>query len=168
MSNRNTASALITTKSGINSNSYNTMEAADSYFQDTWGAEEWFGLTEDDKRRLLITATKHIDNLPAAYDKASSIQALNFPVSTIFNIDEEIDDGWEEVQEAVLLQAYHILEHTETIKATKANKVAGIKSRTSGRYSETSVGFNPWSQFSSGARRLLSPYLNLTIRIRRG
>lgn len=158
---------LVATKGASNANSYATVAEADTYLDNIYGADEWATLEDDDKARLLITATKMIDRLSintTNYGSCSSAQALNFPL---------VDAGGNEVgfakaAEAAIIQAFYLYLNQDTISEGKTMAVQGIKSETIGPTNKTITGFNPFRKFDSQVFVLLKDYLDLDFVIPRG
>lgn len=57
---------------------YATVEQADEYFQASYGSE-WENLDDEDKEKLLVTATRSIDKSEYRGKKADEEQPLQFP-----------------------------------------------------------------------------------------
>ena len=64
------------TKGGINANSCASVDDAADYLGTRYDARGWADLGEDDKERLLITATRMIDRLAVPYANAAYSQTL--------------------------------------------------------------------------------------------
>ncbi len=118
---------VIATKGAANANSYATVEAADAYFDATFGADEWAQIPEDDKARLLLTATRMIDqwSLDSSVIKMDDSQALNFPVAV--KDHPEHGDGFNEAAQACTIQAFHIYQNNDTIREAINAKIQGVK-----------------------------------------
>ena len=167
------------TKGGAAANSYATAAEADSYWDAVYGASEWADIDDDDKSRLLMTATKMIDKLTPKYNSADTSQALNFPVSTVVqttdwfldevsNPDVPPDDGFNEVKEACIIQAFYLYQNSDTINEGVSMGIQGVKQETMGPSHKVITGFNPFRKYSPDVYRMLTPYLNLDFFTRRG
>ena len=160
-----------TTKGGVNSTSYATVEEASDYLDGVFGAEEWASIAEDSQERLLLTATKMIEGLTCAYPKASDTQALSFPCAAIGYLDaygKRLDDGFTRAKEACILQAFYIYQQNDNLAEARGNKIAGVNSESIGPTSKGMLGFNPYMKWGGGVLKLLAPYVDLEIRCRRG
>ena len=151
-------------KSGTSANSYIGTVDADDYFDDLYGAEEWTPLVEDDKERLLITATKMIDRLSVGYDKAVDAQKLKFPVT----IPSDTDDGWDAVQEACCLQALYLLNNNDAIQEALNITIQGVKSESLSSVSKSTTGYNSFRRFHPDVLKLLAKYIDLDFKTYRG
>lgn len=167
MSKPNTSN-IVATKGASNANSYTTVSGANSYLSDLYGYDDWFSLSEDEQRSLLITATKQIDQLPAKYTKKEYSQALRFPIGTSSDLDNTYDDGFTKAQEATILQAYFIYQTNETRKEMEMNRAMGVTNESVSGLSQTFAGYNRYAKYEPEVLRLLSSFLNLTPRLERG
>lgn len=150
---------LVATKGASNANSYATVEEADTYLDNIYGADEWATLEDDDKARLLITATKMIDRLSidTTYGPHSSTQALNFPLADA----DGAEAGFDNATEAAIIQAFYIYLNYDTISEGTTMAVQGIRSETIGPTNKAITGFNPFRKFDSQVFVLLKDYLDL-------
>lgn len=154
-------------KGDKDANSYATVEAADDYLDMIYGADEWATLDDDDKARLLITATKMIDRLSintTDYGSYSSTQALNFPLADAAGAEV----GFAKATEAAIIQAFYLYLNQDTISEGKTMAVQGIKSETIGPTNKTITGFNPFRKFDGQVFILLKDYLDLDFTVFRG
>ena len=74
---------IVALEGGTKSNSYATIIEADEYLNELVGTEGWRALTDEEKARYLITATKRLNRLPFQSDvnKSVTTQKLLFPIS---------------------------------------------------------------------------------------
>ena len=153
------------TKGGPNANTY--MDDIDSleFIDEFYGADEWALLSEDDRERLLITATRMIDRLNIVYDKADAAQALKFPVK---NTQDAADDGWEAVKEAVMLQAMYLMANHDAIQEAQNISIQGVKSESLSSVSKTTTGFNTFRRWHPDVLKVLAKYINLEFKTYRG
>jgi hypothetical protein len=151
------------TKGAADANSYATVQEADTFFNGIYGAEEWFAVDEDDKARLLITATKMLENLPLNYAKLADTQALKFPVDTGL----ATNDGWTAIKEACYWQALYILRNGETLKEALAGTIQGVKSTSVSGFSQALTGFNYLKKWHPSVLRLLGAYTNFEFKFQR-
>ena len=158
---------LIATKGGADANSYATAEEANNFLDQIYGASDaWEGQVEEDKKRLLITASQQIDEMPVKYDPESDTQSLTFPVDTEGELDDPDDDGWDAVTEAVIWQALHLLETYDAIKEAENFAVSGVRSESAAGMSKTVTGLNPFKKWSPRALWLLSSYVDFRVKLR--
>lgn len=67
-------------------NSYVSLEEADTYFNTRISSNDWYNTDEEDKEVALITATSIIDNSPWAGQAVSETQALAWPrIASMFD-----------------------------------------------------------------------------------
>ena len=152
---------LTATKSGPTSNCYATLDEADGYLDNVYGADEWGEINDDDKERLLITATKQIEKLTAIYSKVEDGQALKFPVNNTNDLDK---DGWEEIKEACIIQAWYLYQNNDAIKEAITANISGQKGESLGKVSKTMNGFNLNSQYGPQVLSLLKSYIAIGFR----
>lgn len=145
------------TKSGTSANCYLTQDEADFAFDLEYQvADQWAGLTDDDKARILITASKLIDSLPVMFVRSVTGQAMKFPVLVL-----TVERGWNDIKAATYQQAMHILLQSDNIADARSKAIQGISHETLGRVStsRTNGGFNPLKRFSGAALSIIAPYL---------
>jgi hypothetical protein len=65
-------------------NSFVTLNEANSYFDDRMDAAEWTSATDDVKEQALVTATNYLDELVYAGQVVSSEQMLAFPRTGVY------------------------------------------------------------------------------------
>ena len=150
-------------RGGADANSYATVAEANEYLDRIYGASEaWEGQVEEDKKRLLITASQQIDEMPIKYEPESDTQAMQFPVDT----GESDDDGWYAVTEAAIWQALRLLETFDAIKEAENFAVSGVRSESAAGMSKTVTGLNPFKKWSPRALWLLSSYVDFRVKLR--
>jgi len=88
-------------------NSYVTLNEADSYFDDRVDVCEWASATDDLKEKALVTATAYLDELSYAGQVVSSEQMLAFPRTGVYT---DLSRG----VRAYLSSTYTFLETDET------------------------------------------------------
>lgn len=152
------------TKSGATANSYLDIITADNLADADYLIKGiWVDLSIEDKTRLLITATKQIDTLNVKYSKADSNQSLKFPVST-----GGTDDGFASAQMACLYQAIFIYKNSDVLEQAEQDKISGVTNKSIGSASVTQIGGGLNNNISPTAIKILMPFLNLRVSIRRG
>ena len=153
------------TKYGTNANSYLETYEADDVFDAMYGSEDWLTLSDDDKARLLITATEQIDYITKSTLKAQTLQALNFPM--IIN-NEEV--GYNEARRCCAIQALYIYENNDSIKSAVEESIQNIKTQNFGKVQTTksSSGVNFFKRYDPKVIKLLAPYLDGDAEIFRG
>ena len=155
---------LIATKGAVTANCYCTQDEAIDYLDSMYGADEWAQLSSDQMDRLILTAAKQIDAFSLDYTSLAATQGMNFPVDT----GDPDDDGFTQAKEANILQAFYLFVNSDAMSESRTSAIQGITSETLGPTSKSSIGFNQMRAFSADALRLLSPYINLTFKLRRG
>lgn len=152
-------------------NCYIDIDDADEYFSLKYGADAWDALSDEDKDKLLISATRKIDRLPLRGKKRSYSQALGFPRYFDNYYDEEYmasllyaETVPEEVEKATCEEAWAML-NTEASKRRELQR-QGVKSYSLGRLSETFQGSRSLSLVSEEAKELLRPWIAGAVRIR--
>jgi hypothetical protein len=152
------------TEKGENANTYASIGDADSFFNTQYGMDEWFSISATDKARLLITATRMIDEMPLTYSKATEEQALQFPLGD----PDGNEVGFTEANKACMWQAWWIYNTNESIKEANSYKAMGIRTEQVGPLKSVKVGYNPFAKFSPEALALISEYTDFNFVIRRG
>lgn len=157
------AITLDTTRGGAASSSYISVIEADAALDLDAFAKAWRKASDDDKARLLATASRMLGDLPLRYAKSSPDQALDFPCA-----DSTDDGGFTVAQSAAIAQAAHLAEYSADIQDAQSAAITGATSLP-GPFGSTSVAKpRPYAKFSPEALRLLRNYLNFTGQIRRG
>jgi hypothetical protein len=156
---------LIATKGDAAANAYADANDADDFLDNIYGVEEWSQLVDDDKERLLITATKMIDRLTVTYDKADAAQALKFPIT---DPSDGTNDGWDAVQEATILQATYLLANNDAIQEAQNIGIQGVRSESLSSVSKSTTGFNPMRRWHPDVLKLLAGYIDLEFKLYRG
>lgn len=72
------AATIDATLKGTAANSYVTLAEAEAYFETVPHDEHWTG-SDDAKNRVLITATRYLDNFEYYGERCSTTQALKWP-----------------------------------------------------------------------------------------
>jgi hypothetical protein len=159
-------SELITTQGATDANSYASVAEADAYFNDLYGAGDWATATADDKKRLLLLATKMVDKLNVTYRKADDAQRLKFPIKNNYGNIE----GFPEAKEATIIQAYYLLRNFESIQSTSDEAIQNISGQTLGKVqiTKTAPGINPYRKYDSEVYQLLKKWIDLTVGLSRG
>ena len=85
--------AFDATIGGTSSNSYGTLEEADSYFEDRPEAAAWNVLSAN-QEGWLIAATDRLEQLTYQGDRTTSTQALSWPRANVV-VDGVLLDDWE-------------------------------------------------------------------------
>jgi len=148
-------------KGGADANSYATTVEADQLIDTIFGADEWDDIDEDDKARLLITATRAIDALSMKYAEASDTQSLCFPCQCD-------PDGHDQAKEATIIQALYLYQHSAELLDARNNAIQGVKAETIGPASRSMTGLNQKAQYAPEVYSVLSGFIDTTIRIQRG
>lgn len=156
---------LDSTKYGVNATSYLTLDEAELFFDNMYGAEDWETLSDEDKERLLITATDQIDYITRTDLKSQSGQALNFPMTIN---DEEV--GYNEARRCCAFQALYIYENNDSIKSTVEESIQNVKTQNFGKIQTTksSSGINFFKRYDPKVLKILSLYLDGNSEIFRG
>lgn len=79
--------SVITTPGGITSNSFVSLEEADTYLEAHLQATEWAVFNEEQKKAALISSTREINQLRFSGRKATTSQALSWPRTGIIDYD---------------------------------------------------------------------------------
>ncbi len=140
----------------VGTNCYIDIEDADEYFALKYGADSWEALSDEDKDKLLISATRKIDRLPLRGTKRIYNQSLAFPRYT--------DTIPTEVAQATCEEAFAML-NTAANKRKELQR-QGVKSFSIGKLSETFQGSQSLSLVSEEAKELLRPWIAGTVSIR--
>jgi hypothetical protein len=156
---------LDATKYGVESNSYLEVYEADEIMDNLYGAEDWVTLSEDDKMRLLISATEAIDHITISETKAVSDQALNFPL-----IEDNVEVGYNEAKRCCALQAFYLYENNDSIKSAVEESIQNIKTQNFGKVQTTksSSGLNFFKRYDPKVIKILAPFLSGDSTIHRG
>jgi hypothetical protein len=154
------------TKGGINATSYATVDEADEYFEFEYGAE-WANIDDDDKEKLLVKATRMIDQFKCLYDKSSLTQALKFPCETAGYYDSDgnaLSDGFAQAKQACIHQAHHLYRLNDTILEARDGMMQGAKSESIGPVSKSMTGHNPFIKYAPGFLGLLADFVDMDVR----
>ena len=128
---------------------YGTVNGGDTYFSAALGGSDWNGASEGDKLKALVSATRSIDRLIFAGDKADDAQELQFPRDDDVSVPTNVEYATYELANYLLSGIDLELEHrvlTEqqseygdtksqrVTNAVAANVAAGIPSIVAWRY----------------------------------
>jgi hypothetical protein len=127
--------SIIATVGAADSDSYVTLDEANTYFSAVFNNNLWTELVEDKKERALKTATRVIDTLSFPGSKKSvslegsdTYQALKFPRSNTINEDGEyIIPVY--IKNATCEQAMHMIRFGEIMEQNIALQKSGVKSQ---------------------------------------
>lgn len=72
-------------------NSFVTIEEAQAYFDERYDSQTWLGLSDEDKEKLLISATRKINMFDFCGEKEDKSQDLEFPRD--FGTPKDIKDA---------------------------------------------------------------------------
>jgi len=166
------------TKGSPTANSYATVDEADEYLENEYGADEWAplntsdsrvseamhpissGLPDEVKEKLLVTATRMIERLKPKYKKFDKSQSLNFPMSVS-------PDGFDIAKEATIIQAMHLYRNHEQIQEALSGTLHGLKKESLGKTSKEVTAYNPMGKYAPGVLRMLSNYVEIAVRCTR-
>lgn len=153
------------TKYGASANSYLDVADATTIFDAMYGSEDWLTLSDDDKARLLITATEQIDYITSSSAKAQSTQALNFPM-----LIENEEVGYNEARRCCAIQALYIYAFNDTINSAVEESIQNVKTQNFGKVQTTksSSGVNFFKRYDPKVLKLLAPYLDGDSEVHRG
>ena len=84
------AATIDATVGGASSNSYSTLAAANTYFEERLNASAWTSASTDEKNRALIQATRRLDQEKYQGEQVTTGQALKWPRAYATD-----DDGYE-------------------------------------------------------------------------
>ncbi len=160
------AITLDATKGAATANSYATVEEADSYFESTFGAEEWADILPADKQKLLITATRMIDDLTTLYSSLDPAQALNFPLDNTSG--DDAGDGFDEAKLATIIQAFYVHQNIGEITEGQRQSIQGTSFERIGPTAKSVTGFNPFRRFDGKVLSLLAHYIDIAFKASRG
>lgn len=153
------------TKGGANANSYATLEEADAFFDTMYGAGEWAGLEQDEKAKLLIMASRKIDDLPHRYSSAAATQALAYPIDNTVTAG---DDGFDEAKRACIEQAFYYFTVVDALNEVPATRILGIKSESLSGNSRNLAGYNPLTQWGGKTLRIMARFIDFSFKVYRG
>lgn len=135
-------------------NSFATIAEANTMIDEVYGAEEWAGLSDDQKTRLLITATAMLRELVYKDALADGVSIWTHPI----------------LKEATAFQAWFIYQHNDAMESAMSDGVGGVVSKTVGRMTEekAGAGFAFRKQYHPRVLRLLQGYYPVGKAIVRG
>lgn len=153
------------TKYGNEANSYLEVDEADEMIDLIYGSEDWSTLSEDDKIRLLVTATDQIDSIVKSNYKVMLTQALNFPM-----LIENEEVGYNEARRCCAIQALYIYAFNDTINSAVEESIQNVKTQNFGKVQTTksSSGVNFFKKYDPKVLKLLAPYLDGDSEVHRG
>lgn len=160
----------------VDENSYISLADADDYFKTRLNSDTWTNATDEDKKKALITATKHIDYYNFIGRKENADQPLEFPrtyfhdITPFYQYDQEITDGEkpDELLDATCEEAIALLAQNTAIDEKQQQ---GIESESIG---DTSRSYNSdvvkskqrgRGLVSSEAKALLRGHIESTVRL---
>ena len=126
------AATIDATLKGTAANSYVTLAEADAYFETVPHDEHWTG-SNDAKNRVLITATRYLDNFEYYGERCSTTQALKWPRKEYKVDGVKIDCTFipQPVKNATFELAHSLLHKGEALVGTTG---------TQGTYEEVELG----------------------------
>lgn len=149
------------TKGGANANCYIAIAEADAILDEVYGAEDWATFTDDEKSRLLITASKMIDRLPISdTTKNDETQSMLFPL--------EGDKGWETARDVTPYQAMWLYDYGMRIRDAQANQIDGTTKMEYDELRQTMNGFNFSASYAREVVSSLGGYIDMSVRLYRG
>ena len=89
-------------------NSFVTLEDAQTYFEERYDSNDWFALEEEDKEKLLITASKKINTFDFVGEQLAKDQPMAFPRD--YALPQDIKD-------AVCEEAISLISKADSIHA---------------------------------------------------
>ena len=126
------AATIDATLKGTAANSYVTLAEANAYFETVPHDEHWTG-SDDAKNRVLITATRYLDNFEYYGERCSTTQALKWPRKEYKVDGVKIDCTYipQPVKNATFELAHSLLYKGEALVGTTG---------TQGTYEEVELG----------------------------
>ena len=126
------AATIDATLKGTAANSYVTLAEANAYFETVPHDEHWTG-SDDAKNRVLITATRYLDNFEYYGERCSTTQALKWPRKEYKVDGVKIDCTFipQPVKNATFELAHSLLHKGEALVGTTG---------TQGTYEEVELG----------------------------
>lgn len=107
----------------LNTNSYVTVENADSYFETRIDSANWFNASDEIKEQALVTATQIVDDHAWIGSAVSSSQALAWPRKGVVYYDNklgqyvDVDNSTipDRVKVGVYEQALHLIDNEDLL-----------------------------------------------------
>ena len=126
------AATIDATLKGTAANSYVTLAEANAYFETVPHDEHWTG-SDDAKNRVLITATRYLDNFEYYGTRCSTTQALKWPRKDYKVDGVKIDETYipQPVKNATFELAHSLLHKGEALVGTTG---------TQGTYEQVELG----------------------------
>lgn len=116
------------TVGGENSNSYVTLDEANTYFEARLNVKDWTDADDDTKNRSLVQATRRIDYEDFLGDRETNTQALKFPRVNIGRLDGIDLDGIIplQIKEAQYELAIYMLSVDTSQPSVNANTISEV------------------------------------------
>ena len=126
------AATIDATLKGTAANSYVTLAEAEAYFETVPHDEHWTG-SDDKKNRVLITATRYLDNFEYYGTRCSTTQALKWPRKDYKVDGVKIDETYipQPIKNATFELAHSLLYKGEALVGTTG---------TQGTYEQVELG----------------------------
>lgn len=103
-------SAIDTTISGANANSYLTLAEAEAYFDDRLNISAWQDTDADNRTRALLHAAQRLERENWLGDRATTTQRLAWPRIGVAKVEEyESDEIPQQIKDAQCELALHLL-----------------------------------------------------------
>ena len=103
-------SAIDTTISGANANSYLTLAEAETYFDDRLNISAWQDTDADNRTRALLHAAQRLERENWLGDRATTTQRLAWPRIGVAKVEEyESDEIPQQIKDAQCELALHLL-----------------------------------------------------------
>lgn len=146
-------------------NCYVTIEEANEFLDQMYMTDDWTHLEDDEKARLLITATRQINRLPCKYKQATDEQKLLYPV----NVRGKVK-GEDEAKEATIQQAWFLFRNHENVLSAQDQAIQNIRSENLGaiQTAKSVAGYNPFKSYDPEVYKLLSEFVTYSFRTPRG
>lgn len=136
-------------------NSFVSLEEAEQYFVERFGSSAWAEAAQEDKEKVLITATKRINKFSYVGYKKDVNQPLEFPRS--FGLPQDIKD-------AVCEEALSLIEYVKTNGETALNDPTySLQSFKLGDVSVTTASSSSKEVTVAANKQLLSENANTLI-----
>lgn len=146
----------------VGTNTYGTLEEANTYFSDSLNSQKWFDLAYTVRIKALITATRRIDSLTFKGKKSIYSQPLSFPRN--YSSEEIPPEVKKATFEEALETVGEMLSPDERVKLQKL----GVTRVSFGDASETYNGSASTRKLlSQEALNLLKPHIISIVRIER-
>lgn len=147
--------------------SYASTSDADDYLDNLYGATEWANILDDDKERLLKTATRIIDKMPIKYEKTVATQALKYPCHNLDDLSGAVGNGLKQAKEACILQAFFLLGSNDAINEALNQSIQGVRSEGLSSMSKSVAGFNSMRKYHPDVLNILAKFVDYCFSFRR-